>query len=79
MNMPVTSVDLGYKTSTAQVSNQMGVWLPNLGHTAAETIMRQIENIENEGSSQQLHIHALPPAYVDLQSMEGGFSAPESA
>jgi hypothetical protein len=79
MNMPVTSVDLGYKTSITPVSNQMEVWLPDLGDTAAETIMRQIENIENEGSSQQLHIQAMPPAYVDLQSMDHGFSAAESA
>jgi DNA-binding LacI/PurR family transcriptional regulator len=76
MNMPVTSVDLGYKMSDAPVSDQVEVWLPDLGNTAAETIMRQIEN---EGSSQQLHIQAIPPAYVDLQSMDRGFSAAESA
>jgi Bacterial regulatory proteins, lacI family len=76
MNMPVTSVDLGYKMSDAPVSDQAEVWLPDLGSTAAETIMRQIEN---EGSSQQLHIQAMPPAYVDLPSMDRGFSAAESA
>lgn len=79
MTMPVTSIDLGYKTSATPVSNQMEVWLPDLGDTAAETIMRQIENIENEGSSQQLHIQAMPSAYVELQSMDRGFSAAESA
>jgi len=79
MTVPVTSVNLGFETSTTPVSNQMEVWLPDLGDTAAETIMRQIENIENEDSSQQLHIHAMSPAYVDLQSMDRGFSAVESA
>ena len=79
MTMPVTSIDLGYKTSATPDSNQMEVWLPDLGDTAAETIMRQIENIENEGSSQQLHIQAMPSAYVELQSMDRGFSAAESA
>jgi hypothetical protein len=80
MTVPVTSVDLGYKTSATPVSDQTEVWIPDLGETAAETIMRQIENLENEGSSnQRLHIQPMPPAYVDLQTMDRGFSAAESA
>jgi DNA-binding LacI/PurR family transcriptional regulator len=76
MTMPVTSVDLGYTTSATHVSDQTQVWLPELGDAAAEAIMRQIEN---EGSSQILQIHAMPTAYVDLQSIDRGFSAAESA
>lgn len=76
MNMPVTSVDLGYTTSATHVSDQTPVWLPELGDAAAKAIMRQIEN---EGSSQRLQIQAMPPAYVDLQNMDRGFPAAESA
>jgi hypothetical protein len=79
MTVPVTSVDLGYNTSAFPVSDQIEVWLPDLGNAAAETIIRQIENIENHGSGQQLHIQAMPPAYVDLQRLDRGFSATESA
>ena len=74
MNMPVTSVDLS--RSATPVSDQTQVWLPELGDAAAETIMRQIEN---EGSSRRLQIQAMPPAYVDMQNMDRGFSAAESA
>lgn len=79
MNMPVISVDLGYKTSATTVSAEMEVWLPDLGNTAAETIIRQIENPDREDSSRKMHIPAMPPAYVDLPSMDRGFSAAESA
>ena len=72
MTVPVTSVDLGYKRSEEHTQ----VWLPELGTAAAEAIMRQIEN---EGSSQRLQIQAMPAAYVDMQSIDGGFSAAESA
>lgn len=74
-NMPVTSVDLDYRTSSA-VSGQTEVWLPEIGDAAAETIMRQIEN---ESSSRRLQIQAMPPAYVNMQNMDRGFSAAESA
>lgn len=76
MTLPVTSLDLGHGTSATDVSDQTQVWLPELGDAAAETIMRQIEN---EGSSQRLQIHALPPAYVDLKTVDRGFPAAESA
>jgi hypothetical protein len=79
MNMPVTSVELGYKTSTTPISNQMEVWLLDLGHTAAETIMGQIENIDGEDKSRKMHTVMMPPAYVSLPSMDRGFSAAESA
>jgi LacI family transcriptional regulator len=74
-NMPVTSVDLDYRTSSA-VSGQTEVWLPEIGDAAAETIMRQIEN---ESSSRRLQIQAMPPAYVNMQNMDRGFSTAESA
>jgi len=76
MNMPVTSVDLGYRAPASPVSDQTSVWLPKLGDAAAETVMRQIEN---EGSSRWLQIQAMPPAYVDMQSMDRRFLAAESA
>jgi hypothetical protein len=79
MNMPVTSVDLGYKMSATSVSDQVEVWLLDLGNTAAETIMWQIENIQNADSSRKMHIPAMPLACVDLPSRDRGFSAAESA
>jgi len=79
MNMPVTSVDLGYKTSTTPVSNQMEVWLLDLGHTAAETLMGQIENIDGEDKSRKMHTVMMPSGYVDLPNVDRGFSAAESA
>jgi len=75
MNTPVTSVDLDYRTSSA-VSGQAEVWLPEIGDAAAETIMRQIEN---EGSSRRLQIQAMLPANVNVQNVDRGFSAAESA
>jgi len=74
MNMPVTSVDLCYKRSATSVSYEM-----DLGNTVAETIIRQIENPDSQDSSRKMHIPAMPPAYVDLPSMDRGFSAAESA
>ena len=76
MNLPVTSVDLGYRTSATTGSDQTPAWLPELGDAAAETIMRQIEN---ESSSRRLQIQAMPAAYVDIQSMVLGFDTAESA
>jgi LacI family transcriptional regulator len=74
MNMPVTSVQLDYRMSSA-VSGQTDVWLPELGDAAAETIMRQIEN---EGSPRMLQVRATPPVYVDMQNLNRGFSAVET-
>jgi len=74
VNMPVTSVDLCYKRSATSVSYEM-----DLGNTVAETIIRQIENPDSQDSSRKMHIPAMPPAYVDLPSMDRGFSAAESA
>jgi LacI family transcriptional regulator len=76
MNMPVTSVELGYSTSATPASDQTQVWLPELGDAAAETIMQQIEK---GGRSRRLQIQAMPPAYVDMQSMDRGFSTAERA
>lgn len=61
LNMPVTLVDLA-----APALDPMQAWLPELGDSAAETIMRQIEN---HGSSRRLTLQGIPPAYVNVQAM----------
>ena len=76
MNLPVTCVDLGYRTSKTPVPDQTQVWLPELGDAAAEAIMRQIEN---KGSRRRMQIPAMPPAYVEMQSTDIRFSAAEGA
>jgi hypothetical protein len=75
-NMPVTAIHLGYGAPATPLSDQTDVWLPDLGDAAAEAIMRQIEDI---GSSRSLQIRAMPPAYVDLQTMDLRFQTAESA
>lgn len=75
INMPVTAVDLGYGAPATPVSDQTEVWLPDLGDAAAEAIMRQIEDV----GSRRLQIQAMPPAYVDLRSLDLRFQTAESA
>jgi len=76
MSMPVTSVDPSYGTRATPVADETQVWLPELGDAAAEAIMRQIEN---KGSSRRMQISSMPPAYVEMQSMDIRFSAAEGA
>jgi len=70
LNMPVTSVHLGYDTPDG-----IETWLDELGSAAAESI---IEEIENPGG-RKLRVERNPATYAALPSTHPGFSAAESA
>lgn len=74
LNIPVTFVDLGGRMVAYQ-PDQPEAWLPEVGDSAAEAVMRQIED---EGSSRRQKIYAMTPAYVDKPRVDPGFSAAES-
>jgi len=62
--LPCASVDLGYMNSVETLTDEMQAWLSELGASAAETIIRQIEN---DGTSRRMTVEAkLPPAYSYL-------------
>lgn len=66
MELPVASVELGYMTSSEPMTDQTLTWLAALGESAAETIIRQIEN---ESASRRMHVEAkMPAAYFELPS-----------
>jgi hypothetical protein len=76
LNIPVTSVDLGYITNAGELSERMSCPVPDLGDAAAENVMQQIEN---EGSNRRIKLRAATPAYLHMRSMDLGFAASESA
>jgi hypothetical protein len=77
MHLPVTSVELEYGTSRAPVIDDAEMALPELGDSAAESVMRQIEK---PGCSRRLNIQGVPPTFSDMQPMNLGFaSAAETA
>jgi DNA-binding LacI/PurR family transcriptional regulator len=43
LSLPVASVDLEYMSFLEPLSEEMQVWLSELGESAAETVLRQIE------------------------------------
>jgi len=66
LDMPAAYVDLGYLNSVEALTDDMRARLSELGASAAETIIRQIEN-EKETSSKRPTVEPrLPPAYFDL-------------
>jgi len=75
LNIPVTFVDLGGRMGAYQ-PGQPEAWLPEVGDSAADAVMRQIED---EGCSRRQKIDAMTPAYVDMPRIDPGFSAAESA
>jgi Bacterial regulatory proteins, lacI family len=65
MELPVASVELGYMTSEP-MTDQTLTWLAALGESAAETIIRQIEN---ESASRRMQVETkMPAAYFELPS-----------
>jgi DNA-binding LacI/PurR family transcriptional regulator len=64
IDLPAAFVDLGYMNSVDPLTHDMQAWLSELGATAAETIIRQIEK---ENTPRKLKVEPkLPPAYFDL-------------
>lgn len=66
MDLPVASIDLGYMNSAELTGTETSAWLSELGATAAETIIRQIEK---ETESRHIKVAAkIPSAYFDVLS-----------
>jgi len=64
LDLPAAYVDLGYLNSVESLSNDMQAWLLELGASAAETIIRQIEK---ESASRRMKVEPkLRSAYFEL-------------
>jgi DNA-binding LacI/PurR family transcriptional regulator len=64
MDLPAAFVDLGYMNSVEPLTHEMQAWLFELGASAAETIIRQIEK---DSAPRTMKVEPkLPPAYFDL-------------
>lgn len=64
LELPAVSVDVGFVNSAGPLADDMQAWLSELGATAAETIIRQIET---EDVSRRMKVAPkLPPAYFDV-------------
>jgi hypothetical protein len=50
LGLPVASVDLGSMTGLEPVAHNLQMWLSELGESAAETVLRQIENGIDKGN-----------------------------
>lgn len=59
--LPAASVDVGYVTSSEPMEQDMRRWLIDLGETAADTLIRQIET--QDASPRAVEVK-LPPAYL---------------
>ncbi len=66
-SMPVTTVSTVNESCTASLSEGMDAWLPELGESAAESIMRQIEG---PGINPRLHLEGGPPAYLEVPGFD---------
>ncbi len=79
MELPVASVEFAYVTPCDTLTEDEHAWLAKLGESAADTIIRQIEQ---ENVSRRVKVDAkLPSAYFDLPSvvLTTGVAAHESA
>ena len=75
--LPVASVELDFLASMEPLTEQTRAWLVGLGESAAETIVRQIEQ---QGASRQISVEAkLPVASFDLPNALAGVEVRERA
>jgi hypothetical protein len=73
LELPVASVDLSYLMSLGPLTDGMQAWLSELGESAAETIIRQIEQ---QSASRRVKVDAkLPPAYFEVPNARLASSA----
>ena len=64
LDLPAAHVDLGYLNSVEPLTDDMQAWLSELGASAAETIIRQIEK---ETASRRIKVEPkLPSAYFGI-------------
>jgi DNA-binding LacI/PurR family transcriptional regulator len=66
LSLPVASVDLEYMTFQEPLSEEMQTWLSELGESAAETILRQIE--KETVPRRMKVVPKLPNAHFELPS-----------
>ncbi len=70
MELPVASVELEYMSLVDSLDDDMQAWLSDLGESAAETVLRQIE--KDSVPRRMKVVPKLPNAYVDLPSARLG-------
>jgi DNA-binding LacI/PurR family transcriptional regulator len=67
LELPVASVDLEYMSGVEALSDEMQTWLTELGESAAETVLRQIEK---ETVPRRMKVAPkLPSAFFDLPTV----------
>jgi DNA-binding LacI/PurR family transcriptional regulator len=73
LELPVASVDLEYMTFLEPLADEMETWLSELGESAAETVLRQIDG---ETVPRRMKVvPKLPSAYFDLANARLGVEA----
>jgi len=72
LNIPVTSVELGYRQPMMDAGEEMLSAPLNLGEAAAEKLMQQIEN---ESSSRRIRLRAASHAYTPMPVIDVAFPA----
>jgi len=79
LSLPVASVDLEYMTFQEPLSEQMQTWLSELGESAAETVLRQIE--KETVPRRMKVVPKLPNAHFELpnEALGGDADARERA
>lgn len=68
VELPVVSVDLGYPTVREPLADEVGAWLTELGESAAEAMLRQIES--KTAPRKTTIAPKLPPTYLNLPSLD---------
>ena len=70
LELPVASVDLEYMTLLEPLADDTQTWLSELGESAAETVLRQIE--KDSTPRRMKVVPKLPSAYFDLPGTRMG-------
>jgi len=70
LELPVASVDLEYMTFAEPLADEMRAWLSELGESAADTVLRQIE--KDTVPRRMKVAPKLPNAYFDLPNVNLG-------
>ena len=77
MDLPVASVELEYMALAEPLGEEMRTWLTELGESAADAILRQIEK---ESSPRRMKVvPKLPSSYFDAHDARSGMDARERA
>ncbi len=68
VEMPVVTVDLEYLTTPQPMEGEAGAWLTELGESAAQAVVREIEGKAAPRKTQVLP--KFPPAYIGLSRFD---------